>query len=157
LLAGEVVPLLDLIQGYNADKDDDDTADDNVSDNGDGSTGDDLNDDGDGTTGGDVNHDGDGTAYDDIDDDCDGATGDKVDDDGDGAKLSLPSMRRGLRRRRDSVVALVVMALLTSPIRRRLAVVNDDGDGVTGDNYDDFESQWRVAIANAQASCRCRR
>ena len=150
--------LLDLIQGYNADEDDDDTADDNVSDNGDGTTGNDLNDDGDGTTGDDADHDGDGAAYDDIDDDCDSATGDKVDeDDGDGAKLSLPSMRRGLRRRRDSVVALVVMASLTSPIRRHLAVVNDDGDGVTGDNYDDFESRWRVAIANAQASCRCRR
>ena len=85
--------------------------------------------------------DGDGAAYDDIDDDSDGAAGDKVDDDGDevdddgdGAKLSSPSMRRHLCCRRDGVVTLVVMASLPSPMRMRLAVVDDDGDGVTGNN-----------------------
>jgi len=49
---------------------------------------------------------------------------------------SLP-MRRRLRRRRDGVVALVAMALLPLPMRRRLAVVDDDGDGATGDSIDD--------------------
>jgi hypothetical protein len=53
---------------------------------------------------------------------------------------------RRLCCRRDGVVALVVMALLPSPMRRHLAVVNDDGngakgnddeDGATGDNEDD--------------------
>jgi hypothetical protein len=99
--------------------------------------------DSDGATGDDLDHDGDGAAYDDIDDDSNGAAGDKVDDDGnkvdddgDGAKLSLPSMRRRLRRCRDGVVTLVVMASLPSPMGRRLAVVDDDGDSMTGDNDD---------------------
>ena len=83
--------LLDLIQGYNADEDDDDTADDNVSDNGDGTTGNDLNDDGDGTTGDDLNNDG------------DGMTGDDVDHDGDGGRQS-----RRRWRRRETVVAIYV-------------------------------------------------
>jgi hypothetical protein len=104
--------------------------DDNVSDDGDGTTGDDLDDDGD-----------------DIDDDCDGTTGDEVDDDGDLAKLSSPSMRRGLCRCHDSVAALVVMASLPSPMRRCLAVVDDDGDGVTGDDdYDDFDDATDFAV-----------
>ena len=46
-------------------------------------------------------------------------------------------MRRRLRRRCDGVVALVVMALLPLPMRRRLAVVNDDGNGATGDSIED--------------------
>jgi hypothetical protein len=104
--------------------------DDNVSNDGNGTTGDDLDDDGD-----------------DIDDDCDGATGDEVHYDGDLAKLSSPSMRRRLHRRRDSVSALVVVALLPSPMRRRLDVVDDDGDGVTGDDdYDDFEDATDFAV-----------
>jgi hypothetical protein len=93
--------------------------------------------------GDDLDHDDDGAAYDDIDDDFDSAAGDKVDEDGDevdnngnGAKLSSPSMPRHLRRCRDGVVTLVVMASLPSPKRRRLAVVDDDGDGMTGDNYE---------------------
>ena len=45
-------------------------------------------------------------------------------------------MRRHLCRRRNGLVTLVVMASLPSPMRRCLAVVNDDGDGVTGDNDD---------------------
>ena len=45
-------------------------------------------------------------------------------------------MRRRLRRSRDGVVTLVVMASLPSPMRRRLAVVDNDGDGVMGDNDD---------------------
>jgi hypothetical protein len=129
--------------------------------------------DGDGATGDDLNHDGDGAAYDDIDADSDGTAGDKVDDDGDevddvgdGAKLSLPSMRRRLWRRRDGVVTLVVMASLLSPMHMRLAVVVDDGNGVTGDNDDDYFdnamdfavvamaflplSQWRHTMATAQ-------
>ena len=47
-------------------------------------------------------------------------------------------MRRHLPRRRDGVVTLVVMASLPSPMRRRLAVVDNDGDGVTGDNDDNY-------------------
>jgi hypothetical protein len=61
--------------GYNADNDDDDRTDDNVSN------------DGDGTTGNDLDYDGD-----DIDDDCDGATGNEVNDDGSvNAQASSPS------------------------------------------------------------------
>ena len=41
---------------------------------------------------------------------------------------SLP-MRRHLRRRRNGIVALVVMALLPLPMRGCLAVVDNDGDG----------------------------
>jgi hypothetical protein len=44
--------------------------------------------------------------------------------------VSLLPMRRRLCRHRDGVVALVAMALLPLPICRRLAVVDDDGDGV---------------------------
>jgi len=46
-------------------------------------------------------------------------------------------MRRRLCRRCDGVVALVAMALLPLPMRRRLAVDDDDGDGATGDSIDD--------------------
>jgi hypothetical protein len=58
----------------------------------------------------------------------------------------LPLMCRHLCRRCDGVVALVVMALLPLPMRRHLAVVDNDGnsakgnnnnDGATGDNEDD--------------------
>jgi len=45
-------------------------------------------------------------------------------------------MRRCLHRRRDGVVALVAMVSLPLPKRRRLAVVNDDGNGATGDSID---------------------
>ena len=120
--------------------------DDNVSNDGDGTTGDDLEDDGDN-----------------IDDNCDGATGDKVDDDGDLAKLSSPLMRRRLRHRRDSVADLVVMASLSSPMRRRLVVVDDDVDGVTGDNdYNDFDDATDFAVvtmallpSSRWRHCRC--
>jgi len=88
--------------------------------------------DGDRATGNDLDHDGDGAAYDNIDDDCDGLPGDEVDVDGDGAKLSSPLMHRRLCRRRNGVVALVVMASLPSPMHRHLAVVDDDGDGARG-------------------------
>ncbi len=85
--------------------------------------------------------------------------------------VSSPSMRRHLCRCRNGVVALVVMASLPSPMRKRLAVVDDDGNGVTGDdNNDDFDDakdfavvtmallpchDGVVAIANVQASCYC--
>ena len=109
--------------------------DDNVSNNGDGTMGDNFDDDGNGTMGDDVDHGGDGAASEDIDDDCDGA------------KVFLPSVRRHLRRRHNSVVALFVMALLPSPICRRLAIVKDDGDGVTGDdNYNNFDDATDFAI-----------
>ena len=49
---------------------------------------------------------------------------------------SLP-MRRRLCSHRDGVVALVAMASLPLLMRRRLAVVNDDGDGAAGDSIDD--------------------
>jgi len=49
---------------------------------------------------------------------------------------SLP-MRRRLCRRRNGVVALVATASLPLPMRGRLAVVNNDGDGATGDSIDD--------------------
>ena len=76
-----------------------------------------------------------------------GATGDEVDDDVDGAKLSPPSMRRRVRCRRNSVVALVVMASLPSPMHRRLAIVDDDGDGVTGDvDYNDVDDATDFAV-----------
>jgi hypothetical protein len=71
-----------------------------------------------------VDHDGNGIAYNDINDNCDGAMGKEVDDNGNGVKLSSPSMRRRLSRCCNSVFALVMMALLPSPMRRYLAVVN---------------------------------
>jgi len=43
---------------------------------------------------------------------------------------------RRLGRRRDGVIALVVMASLPSPMRKRLAVVNNDGNGAKGNNDD---------------------
>ena len=49
---------------------------------------------------------------------------------------SLP-MRRRLHRCRNGVVVLIAMALLPLPMHRRLAVVDDDGDGTTGDRIDD--------------------
>ena len=50
--------------------------------------------------------------------------------------VSLLPMHRRLRRRRDGVVALVVMASLPLPMHRQLAIVND-GDGTTGNSIDD--------------------
>jgi hypothetical protein len=44
---------------------------------------------------------------------------------------------RRLCRRRDGVVALVMMALLPLPMCRHLAVVDNDGDGVKGDDDND--------------------
>jgi len=56
-------------------------------------------------------------------------------------------MRRHLCFHCDSVVALVMMALLPSQMRSRLAIVDDDCDGVTGDdNYDYFEDATGSAI-----------
>ncbi len=49
-------------------------------------------------------------------------------------------MRRRLCRRRDGAVSLVAMASLPSPMLRRLSVVNDDGDGTTGDHDDDKDN-----------------
>ena len=46
-------------------------------------------------------------------------------------------MRRRLYRHRDGVVALNVMASLLLPMHRRLAIVNNDGDGATGNSIDD--------------------
>jgi len=63
---------------------------------------------------------------------------------------SLP-MRRHLHRRRDSVVALVAMASLPLPMQmhRRLAVVNDDGNGATGNSIDDnCDSAMKVNTDN---------
>ena len=45
-------------------------------------------------------------------------------------------MRKRLCHCRDGVVALIAMVSLPLPMRRRLAVVKDDGDGATGDNDD---------------------
>ncbi len=97
----------------------------NVSDDGNGKTSDDLDDVGNGATGDDVHYDGDGTAYDDIDDDCNGATGNEVDD---------MATARICRRRQCTgagiftvimIVALVMMVLLPSPMRRHLAVIEE--------------------------------
>jgi hypothetical protein len=44
---------------------------------------------------------------------------------------------RRLRRCRDGVVALVVMASLPSPMCRRLSIVNDDGNSTKGNDDDD--------------------
>jgi hypothetical protein len=39
------------------------------------------------------------------------------------------------------------MASLLSPMRRRLAIVDDDGNGVKGDNdYDDFDDATDFAV-----------
>ena len=105
-----------------------------------------------------VSDDGDGTTSDDLD------TSTKIENDGDGAKLLSPSMHRHLCHRCDSVVALVVMALLPSPLmRRRLALVDDDGDGMTGDgDYNDFDDATDFAIvamvlllSSQWRHCRC--
>jgi hypothetical protein len=59
----------------------------------------------------------------------------------------LPSMCRHLPHCHDKVVALIVMALLLSPMRRHLAVVDNDGNGVTGnDNDDDFDNAADFAV-----------
>ena len=51
--------------------------------------------------------------------------------------VSLPSMRRHLCRRPDGGVSLVAMASLPSPMLRRLSVVDNDGNGATGNNDND--------------------
>ncbi len=71
-------------------------------------------------------------------------------------------MHRRLHRCCDSVVTLVVMALLPSQMRRRLAIADNDGGGMMGDNFQQRDGLRRccdgvVAVADAQASCRCRR
>ena len=110
-----------------------------------------------------VNHDGNGAAYDDIDDDCDGAMGNEVNNNGNGVKLSSQSMHRRLSHCCNSVFALIMMALLPSPMRWHLAVVDYDGDGMTGDdNYDDFNNATNFAVAAMELlpslrwrHCRC--
>ena len=148
--------------GYNADDNNDNATDDDVSNDGNNATGNDLDDDSHGAMGNDVDHYGTGAAYDDIDNDCDGATGDKVGDDGDSVKLSSPSMRRCHHRCRNGVVALIVMALLTSLMHRHLAVVDNDGNNVTRnndnvnfDNATDFAVVAMVLLPLLQ--CRCYR
>jgi hypothetical protein len=51
--------------------------------------------------------------------------------------VSSMLMRRHHCCRCNGVVALVAMAALPLPICRRLAVVDDDGDGATGDDDND--------------------
>ena len=63
----------------------------------------------------------------------------------------LPLMRRRLHRRHNGIVALVAMALLPLPMRRRLAVVNDDGEGATGDSIDDNCDSARMSTMLATA------
>ena len=46
-------------------------------------------------------------------------------------------MRRHLCHHGDGVVALVTMASLPLPMRRRLAIFDDDCDGATGNSIDD--------------------
>ena len=48
--------------------------------------------------------------------------------------VSLLPMCRRPRRCQDGVVALVAMVSLPLPMRRRLAVVDNDGDNATGDS-----------------------
>jgi hypothetical protein len=74
------------VTGYNADVDDDNATDDDVSDDGDGTTGNDLDDDSHGAMGDDVDHYGDGAA-------CN--KGDEVDDNGVG---TTDYLRRGWRQ-----------------------------------------------------------
>jgi hypothetical protein len=50
--------------------------------------------------------------------------------------VSLLLMCRRLCRRHDGIVALVMMVLLPLPMRRRLAIVDNDGNGATGDSID---------------------
>jgi hypothetical protein len=52
-------------------------------------------------------------------------------------------MCRHLCRHGDGIVALVAMASLPLPMCRHLAVVDDDGDGVTGDSFE--TARWMVA------------
>ena len=69
-------------------------------------------------------------------------------------------MRRRLCRRRNGVITLVVMASLPSLMRRRLAVVDDDGDGVmgdNGDNYFDDATDFAVVVMALLPSSRWRR
>ena len=66
-----------------------------------------------------------------VDDDGDGVTGDNdYDDFDDAADFAVVAMANG-------VVALIAMASLPLPMRRRLAIVNDDGDSATGDKVND--------------------
>jgi hypothetical protein len=51
--------------------------------------------------------------------------------------VSLLPMRRHLGRRHNGIVALAVMASLPLPMRRRLAIVDNDGDGATGNSIND--------------------
>ena len=51
--------------------------------------------------------------------------------------VSLLPMRRRLGRRHDGIVALVAMASLLLPMCRRLAIVDNDGDGATGNSIND--------------------
>jgi hypothetical protein len=51
--------------------------------------------------------------------------------------VSLLPMRRHLCHHGNDVVALVTMASLPLPMHRRLAIVYDDGDGVTGNSIND--------------------
>ncbi len=51
--------------------------------------------------------------------------------------VSSASMRRCLCRRPNGVVSLVAMASLPLPMLRRLSVVNNDGNGATGNNDND--------------------
>ena len=55
--------------------------------------------------------------------------------------VSLLSVHRRLCHCCDGVVAFIVMASLSSPMRRHLAVVDNDGVGMTGDDNDnDFNN-----------------
>ena len=50
--------------------------------------------------------------------------------------VSLLPMCRRLCNRHNGIVALAVMASLPLPMRRRLAIVDNDGNGATGDSID---------------------
>ena len=54
--------------------------------------------------------------------------------------VSSSLIRRRLCRCRNSVVALVAMESLPLPMRRRLAVVDDDGNNVAGSNINDVDN-----------------
>jgi len=64
----------------------------------------------------------------------------------------LPLMCRRLRRCRYGIVALVVKASLPLLMCRRLAIVDDDGDGATGNN-DNYDGDGATGYDNNDDDC----
>ena len=65
--------------------------------------------------------------------------------------VSSSSMYRRLCRCRDGIVALVAMASLPLLMRRRLAVVDDNGDGAADDDNDEVDGDGVVGHVETQS------